>query len=57
MRSSGARQMVGNFKPEDVDKVSMWPTQGFKPLVSAIASIFHFVCFQILFTDLVEVDA
>jgi hypothetical protein len=35
-----ARRMVGNFKPEDVDRVPMRPTQGFKPLVSATASIF-----------------
>jgi hypothetical protein len=44
-----ARRMVGNFKPEDIDKVPMRPTQGFEPLVSAIASIFiYFVCFRIL---------
>jgi hypothetical protein len=44
-----ARRMVGNFKPEDVDKVPMRPTQGFEPLVSAIASIFiYFVCFRTL---------
>jgi hypothetical protein len=42
-----ARRMVGNFKPEDVDRVSMQPTQGFEPLVSATASIFQ-VC---LFSD------
>jgi hypothetical protein len=35
-----ARRMVGNFKPEDVDRVPMRPTQGFEPLVSATASIF-----------------
>jgi hypothetical protein len=44
-----ARRMVGNFKSEDVDKVPMWPTQGFEPLVSAIASMFiYFIYFQIL---------
>jgi hypothetical protein len=44
-----ARRMVGNFKPEDVDKVPMRPTQGFEPLVGAIASIFiYFVCFRVL---------
>jgi hypothetical protein len=44
-----ARRMVGNFKPEDVNKVPMRPTQGFEPLVSAIASIFIcFVYFRIL---------
>jgi hypothetical protein len=42
-----ARRMVGNFNPEDVDRVPMRPTQGFEPLVSAIASIFQ-VC---LFSD------
>jgi hypothetical protein len=43
------RRMVGNFKPEDVDKVPMQPTQGFEPLVSATTSIFiYFVYFQIL---------
>jgi hypothetical protein len=52
-----AHRMVGNFKSEDVDKVPMRPTQGFEPLVSATASIFYFVCFWILFTDFVEVDA
>jgi hypothetical protein len=31
-----ARWMVGSFKQEDIDKVLMRPTQGFKPLVSVI---------------------
>jgi hypothetical protein len=44
-----ARRMVGNFKAEDVDKVPMWPTQGFEPLVSAFVNIFiYFVPFRIL---------
>jgi hypothetical protein len=28
--------MVGNFKPEDVDRVLMRPTQGFEPRVSVV---------------------
>jgi hypothetical protein len=32
--------MVGNFKPEDVDRVPMRPTQGFEPLVSAVVVVF-----------------
>jgi hypothetical protein len=31
-----ARRMVGNFKPEDVDRVPMRPTQGFEPRVSVV---------------------
>jgi hypothetical protein len=34
-----ARRMVGNFKPEDVDRVPMRPTQGFEPLVSVIVCV------------------
>jgi hypothetical protein len=34
-----ARRMVGNFKPEDVDRVPMRPTQGFEPLVSITVSV------------------
>jgi hypothetical protein len=26
--------MVGSFRQEDIDRVPMWPTQGFEPLVS-----------------------
>jgi hypothetical protein len=29
-----ARWMVGSFRQEDIDKVLMWPNQGFEPLVS-----------------------
>jgi hypothetical protein len=40
-----ARRMVRNFKPEDVDKVPMRPTQGFEPLVRASsASRVHEKC-------------
>jgi hypothetical protein len=43
-----ARRMVGNFKTDDVDKVPMRPTQGFKPLVSVIVSMFvYFVYFWV----------
>jgi hypothetical protein len=35
-----ARQMVGSFKPEEVDRVPMRPTQGFEPLVSVAVSVF-----------------
>jgi hypothetical protein len=28
--------MVGSFKQEDIDKVSMRPNQGFEPLVSVV---------------------
>jgi hypothetical protein len=31
-----ARWMVGSFKQEDIDRVLMRPTQGFKPLVSVV---------------------
>jgi hypothetical protein len=31
-----ARWMVGSFKQEDIDRVSMRPTQGFDPLVSVV---------------------
>jgi hypothetical protein len=31
-----ARWMVGSFKQEDIDKVSMQPNQGYVPLVSVI---------------------
>jgi hypothetical protein len=31
-----ARWMVGSFRQEDVDRVPMRPTQGFKPLVSVV---------------------
>jgi hypothetical protein len=34
-----ARLMVGSFKQEDVDKVSMRPNQGFKPLVSVVSLV------------------
>jgi hypothetical protein len=42
-----ARRMVGNFKPEDVDRVPMRPTQGFEPLVSVTVGVLR-VC---LFSD------
>jgi hypothetical protein len=32
-----ARWMVGSFMQEDIDKVSMRPNQGFKPLVSVVS--------------------
>jgi hypothetical protein len=35
-----ARRMVGSFKSEDVDRVSMRPTQGFEPLVSVVLGVF-----------------
>jgi hypothetical protein len=31
-----AQWMVGSFKQEDIDRVSMRPTEGFEPLVSAV---------------------
>jgi hypothetical protein len=31
-----ARWMVGSFKQEDIERVSMRPTQGFEPLVSIV---------------------
>jgi hypothetical protein len=31
-----ARWMVGSFRQEDIDRVPMQPTQGFKPLVSVV---------------------
>jgi hypothetical protein len=31
-----ARQMVGSFRQEDIDRVPMRPTQGFEPLVSVV---------------------
>jgi hypothetical protein len=31
-----ARWMVGSFKQEDINRVPMRPTQGFKPLVSIV---------------------
>jgi hypothetical protein len=34
------RRMVGSFKPEEVDRVPMQPTQGFEPLVSVAVSVF-----------------
>jgi hypothetical protein len=30
------RWVVGGFKQEDIDKVPMWPSLGFKPLVSVV---------------------
>jgi hypothetical protein len=36
-----ARRMVGNFKPEDVDRVPMRPTQGFEPLVRVAVNVFR----------------
>jgi hypothetical protein len=33
------RRMVGSFKPEDVDRVPMRPTQGFEPLVSVVVGV------------------
>jgi hypothetical protein len=33
--------MVGSFKPEDVNRVPMRPTQGFEPLVSVAVSVFR----------------
>jgi hypothetical protein len=49
-----ARRMVGSFKPEDVDRVLMRPTQGFEPLVSVTISVFEIFRFRIPSTDLVE---
>jgi hypothetical protein len=31
-----ARWMVESFKQEDIDRVPMRPTQGFKPLISIV---------------------
>jgi hypothetical protein len=31
-----ARWMVGSFRQDDIDRVPMRPTQGFKPLVSVV---------------------
>jgi hypothetical protein len=37
--------MVGSFKQEDIDKVPMWPTQGFKPLVSVALLVLGYPSF------------
>jgi hypothetical protein len=50
-----ARWMVGSFKPEDVDRFPMRPTQGFEPLVSVVVDVLEIARFQIFSTDLVEV--
>jgi hypothetical protein len=50
-----ARRMVGSFKPEDVDRVPMRPTQGFEPLLSVVLSIFEIFHFRTPSTDSVEV--
>jgi hypothetical protein len=50
-----ARRMVGSFKPKDVDRVPMRPTQGFEPLVSVVVGVLEIFHFRIPFTDLVEV--
>jgi hypothetical protein len=34
-------QMVGSFRQEDIDRISMRPNQGFKPLVSIILLVLH----------------
>jgi hypothetical protein len=31
-----ARWMVESFKQEDIDRIPMYPTQGFEPLVSIV---------------------
>jgi hypothetical protein len=49
-----ARWMVGSFRQEDIDRVLMRPTQGFKPLVSAVSDSLKFFCFQIPLTNSVE---
>jgi hypothetical protein len=40
-----ARQMVGNFKVEEVDRIPMQPTQGFEPVVSVFGSVRSLVSF------------
>jgi hypothetical protein len=49
-----ARWMVGSFKQEDIDRVSMRPTQGFEPLVSVVFDSLKSFCFQIHSTKSVE---
>jgi hypothetical protein len=50
-----ARRMVGSFKPDEVDRVPMRPTQGFEPLVRVAVSVFsRLLHFRVPFTDLVE---
>jgi hypothetical protein len=45
-------RMVGNIRPEDVNRVPMRPTQGFKPLVSVVVVVFlrFFVSGSLLLT-------
>jgi hypothetical protein len=49
-----ARWMVGSFQQEDIDRVPMRPTQGFKPLVSVVSNSLKFFRFQIPSTNSVE---
>jgi hypothetical protein len=46
--------MVGSFKQEDIDRVSIRPTQCFEPLVSVISDSLKSFCFQIPSTNSVE---
>jgi hypothetical protein len=46
--------MVGSFKQQDIDRVSMHPTQGFEPLVSVVFDSLEFFCFLIPPTKSVE---
>jgi hypothetical protein len=49
--------MEGSFRQEDIDRVSMHPTQGFEPLVSVVLDDLKFFCFQIPSNNSVEVRA
>jgi hypothetical protein len=40
-----ARWMVGSFKQEDIDRVSMRPSPGFEPLVSIALAVLGFLSF------------
>jgi hypothetical protein len=46
--------MVGSFKQEDIDRVSIRPTQGFEPLVSVVFDSLETFCFLIPSTKSVE---
>jgi hypothetical protein len=52
-----ARWMVGSFRQEDIDRVPMRPTQGFKPLVSVVSDSLKFFYFQTPSTNSVEACA
>jgi hypothetical protein len=52
-----ARWMVGSFRQEDIDRVPMRPTQGFKPLVSVVFNSLKFFCFQTPSTNSIEARA